>query len=170
MNDLAIAHLDYEVQALLDNAALLFLHHAGEHHNQVLEAYFVHYRLLAEFLGARPSARHEELDYTPEKMGVRWAFPPDTDADAQLVTADLRVADRHVVHLSMARVEEQAPTQWDIAPGLFAMRRLLAKFAGAMDHTPHAGSAMAWRAYLANFDSRVRSSPENPLPMVNKTS
>src|ERR1700683_933641 len=92
--DQAFPPLDYEISTFLDNGICLLHRRAGKLQNAVVEAYLVHVRLLAEFLGARGREPNRERDITPSAFGISWSLSEGSDADSIRDTVVL--ADKHL--------------------------------------------------------------------------
>ncbi|HZL05793.1 MAG TPA: hypothetical protein VFE45_10320 [Coriobacteriia bacterium] len=94
-------HVGYSVRLVADIAA---------HYNDaldaldtlksmcMLDAFYVHIRLLTEFLVRTQGSR----DFRPEDFGVDWSAPVGESADRLLATWD--VASKHVVHFGQRRL------------------------------------------------------------------
>jgi hypothetical protein len=100
----AFGHLHYELQTFLREGVDLLSGTAGPRGNEVLEAFLIHARVIATFLGAN---RFEKDDVTPMAFGVVWEWP--TTPEGIEVTRQLRLINKHLAHLTWERTKKLTP-------------------------------------------------------------
>jgi len=108
----AVHHLIYEVTSA--GAMCGWTRHfeqvgPAEVKNACLESALVHLRLLIEFVHGRgePARWHDDTDLSPTHFVSDWHRQAD-------FKDDLALADRHLVHLSLERAEEDPPQGWTL--------------------------------------------------------
>jgi len=107
---IAFSALDYEIDAFLRDSAAL--RNGSRDHawgNEILEAYLVHGRILASFLGA--TSPHRD-DITPKDFGIDWTWP--STAEAKVVVEHVKAINKHLAHLSWERAAHRDGVWWDL--------------------------------------------------------
>jgi hypothetical protein len=103
----AFASLDYEVDSFILDGLAIQANEIGQWHNEVLEAFLVHARVLVNFLGGGGPTMASDI--TPGNFGVDWSWP--TTPDALEVERQYELINKNLAHLTWERTETEE-SQW----------------------------------------------------------
>ena len=144
--DLAFSHLDYELDAFLKDAIYLADGaRSTEWGNEILEAFLVHARVLAGFLGGMPQG---ERDIRPCDFGVEWSRP--TSPEARSLKDDVDAISEHLAHLTWARVKVEDAKQWEFLGVTAKLLPIFIEFLEMLDEV-HPLYARSLRARIDHY-------------------